>query len=224
MDGKSFSRRTRRRGLLLSGGLALTVAAATLTAASPAQAQYGPYTCASGLVWREAVSGDRVCVSPQWRTKTWEENRLGPSNVQPGGGAYGPDTCKQGFVWRETRPSDHVCVDPRSRADNRLANAHAATGYANPGQLPANGTHASWTQYGSRLAVSPAHLAFQGYEPGRGYHSQMGNYGSSYGSRLVTPQNCRQSSSRTMYVLAVDVTTGTVSNAGRVAVPLCLYP
>ncbi|MER5773802.1 hypothetical protein ABT144_05840 [Streptomyces sp. NPDC002039] len=178
----------------------------------------------NGLVWREAVSSDHVCVSPQWRSKTWEENRIGPSQVQPGGGPYGPDTCKQGFVWRETRPSDHVCVSVQSRTDNRRANGNAYTGYAHPDQLPANGTHAYWTQYGSQLAVSPSHFDFHGWEPARGYQSGMANFGSYYGDRVVTPRECRQSPNRNMYVLAVDETTGIVSNAGRVAVPLCLYP
>ncbi|GGW81153.1 hypothetical protein GCM10010350_77400 [Streptomyces galilaeus] len=224
MGGKFFNCRGRHIRWLFSGSLALAVATATLTVAPTALAQFGPYTCATGLVWREAVNGDAVCVSPQWRSKTWEENRLGPSRVQPGGGPYGPDTCKQGFVWRETRPSDHVCVPPESRTVNRRANTTAYTGYVHPDQLPANGTHAYWTQYGSQLAVRPSHLSFYGWEPGRGYYGQLGNYGSYYGDRVVTPQNCRQGSYRDMYVLAVDETTGVVSNAGRVAVPLCLYP
>lgn len=35
---------------------------------------YGPKTCTSGLVWREAFDGDAVCVSPQRRQQTWQEN------------------------------------------------------------------------------------------------------------------------------------------------------
>jgi hypothetical protein len=35
---------------------------------------YGPKTCVSGLVWREAFDGDAVCVSPARRTETWQEN------------------------------------------------------------------------------------------------------------------------------------------------------
>ncbi len=212
----------RRCGWLLSGGLALAVTTAPLSVTSPAQAQYGPYTCTPGLVWREAVSGDRVCVTPQWRDKTREENRLGPSRVQPGGGPYGPDTCKPGFVWRETRPTDHICVPPQSREDARRGNANAYSGYAHPDQLPKNGTAAWWENTRSQLLVNPAHLSFYGWEPSRGYHRQMGTYGDYYGVRAVTPANCQKSDDRYMYVLAVDAATGIVSNAGRVQVPLCL--
>ncbi|OBK46810.1 hypothetical protein [Mycobacterium sp. 1081908.1] len=35
---------------------------------------YGPKTCVSGLVWREGYDGDAVCVSPQRRQETWQEN------------------------------------------------------------------------------------------------------------------------------------------------------
>jgi hypothetical protein len=28
---------------------------------------YGPDTCVSGMVWREAVPGDQVCVTPERR-------------------------------------------------------------------------------------------------------------------------------------------------------------
>lgn len=212
----------RRCGWLLSGGLALAVTTTPLIGTTSAQAQYGPYTCAPGLVWREAVSGDYVCVTPQWREKTQEENRLGPSLVQPGGGPYGPDTCKPGFVWRETRPSDHVCVHPQVREDVRRGNANAYSGYAHPDQLPKNGTHAWWENATGQLLVHPAHLSFYGWEPGRGYLPRLSNYGDYYGNRAVTPANCQKRDYRYMYVLAVDATTGIVSNAGRVLIPQCL--
>ena len=204
-------------------GLAALVAGMLGTAA-PANAQFGPYTCVYGLVWREAVPNDFVCVNSQWRSKTWQENADGPNNRQPGGGPYGPDTCKQGFVWRETRPTDHVCVRPLSRDQNRRANAGAYTGYAHPDQLPANGTQ-SWWSADSQLFVRPRHLPYYSWEPGRGYRGAFGNFGSfSDNIRAVTQRGCRMSNDRSMYVLAVDETTGVVSNAGRVAVPLCLYP
>lgn len=100
---------------------------------------YGPYTCKQGYVWREAVSGDFVCVSGQTRDETASENVLGPSRRQPGGGAYGPDTCKQGFVWRETRPSDHVCVPPHRRERARVDNELAPYTMAYPPAAPSNG-------------------------------------------------------------------------------------
>lgn len=40
----------------------------------PGGGAYGPKTCTSGLVWREAFDGDAVCVSPRRRQQTWQEN------------------------------------------------------------------------------------------------------------------------------------------------------
>jgi hypothetical protein len=86
---------------------------------------YGPDTCLQGFVWREAWSDDHVCVTPQTRSQTAEDNRLADSRRSPNGGPYGPDTCRQGYVWREAFPGDHVCVPPETRTraveDNRLA-------------------------------------------------------------------------------------------------------
>lgn len=213
----------KKRAATKTASIMLTaLAAGTLAAASSAQAQYGPYTCATGLVWREAVAYDFVCVNPQWRTKTRQETVDSPSHTQ-GPGPYGPDTCKQGYVWRETRPSDHACVVPLSRDQNRRTNRTAYTGYARPEQIPANGTQ-SWWSADSQLIVRPQNLAFYSWEPGRGYHGALRSYGLIYGDRAVTPRGCRMSNDRSMYVLAVDEATGVVSNAGRVAVPLCLYP
>jgi hypothetical protein len=33
-------------------------------------------TCLQGYVWREAVDGDHVCVTPETRTQAAEDNRL----------------------------------------------------------------------------------------------------------------------------------------------------
>ena len=93
---------------------------------------YGPDTCIQGYVWREAVSGDHVCVTPETRDQAAEDNRLAndPSRRSPTGGDYGPDTCVQGYVWREVVPSDHVCVTPETRdqvqRDNALADSRRA--------------------------------------------------------------------------------------------------
>jgi len=85
----------------------------------------GTDTCLQGYVWREAVPGDHVCVTPETRTQAAEDNSLAASHRSPTGGAYGPDTCLQGYVWREAVPGDHVCVTPETRAqaaeDNSLA-------------------------------------------------------------------------------------------------------
>jgi hypothetical protein len=45
----------------------------------PGGGAYGPNTCRSGFVWREAFVGDLVCVTPKIRALVAEENRLGPS-------------------------------------------------------------------------------------------------------------------------------------------------
>jgi hypothetical protein len=82
-------------------------------------------TCRSGFVWREARPQDFICVTPETRAQTAEDNRLAASRRDPNGGPYGPNTCRQGFVWREAFPDDLVCVTPETRAqaaeDNRLA-------------------------------------------------------------------------------------------------------
>jgi hypothetical protein len=89
-----------------------------------------PDTCLQGYVWREAVPGDHVCVTPETRTQAAQDNSLATSRRSPTGGAYGPDTCLQGYVWRGAVPSDHVCVTGETRAqtaeDNNLAASRRA--------------------------------------------------------------------------------------------------
>lgn len=109
----------------------LPLAAAVASAAglvAPAQAQplpYGPDTCIQGFVWREARVGDTVCVTPDVRARTLQENANPSANRQPGGGAYGPDTCASGFVWREAFDGDTICVTPDERAATKADNAAA---------------------------------------------------------------------------------------------------
>jgi hypothetical protein len=84
-------------------------------------------TCVQGFVWREAFSGDHVCVTPQSRQQAASDNSAAASRIQPGGGAYGNDTCLQGFVWREAASDDHVCVTPDIRAQAADDNSQAAS-------------------------------------------------------------------------------------------------
>jgi len=70
---------------------------------------YGPDTCVPGYVWRDAIPGDHVCVTPDRRTAAAHENAIAGSRVNPAG-AYGPNTCVAGFVWREAYSGDVVCV------------------------------------------------------------------------------------------------------------------
>jgi hypothetical protein len=83
--------------------------------------------CRQGYVWREASPADHVCVPPETRTGTAEENQLADTRRSPTGGPYGPDTCVQGYVWRDAFAGDHVCVGVESRdrasTDNGLADS-----------------------------------------------------------------------------------------------------
>lgn len=90
--------------------------------------------CLQGFVWREASPTDRVCVTPQTRTLTAQENALAPSRRSPSGGPYGPNTCLQGYVWREAYPGDVVCVTGDRRAAAASDNAQAAA-RLNPARL-----------------------------------------------------------------------------------------
>jgi hypothetical protein len=98
---------------------------------------YGPDTCIQGYVWREARSGDTVCVTPAVRDRTAQENANPSLNRQPNGGAYGPNTCAQGFVWREAFDGDTICVTPDIRQQTLADNAAAASRkQANQPQAP----------------------------------------------------------------------------------------
>jgi hypothetical protein len=92
-----------------------------LSAPSAANAQdYGPNTCRQGYVWREARAGDVVCVTPQTRTATANDNALAPGRTLPNG------YCRQGYVWREAWGSgDHTCVTPQTRTQARYDNSRA---------------------------------------------------------------------------------------------------
>ncbi len=98
-----------------------------LVSGSALAQDYGPDTCKSGFVWREAYPGDHVCVEPQRRSDAAEDNRLAVSRRSPASGAYGPNTCRAGFVWREARQGDFVCVTPETRAQTSADNQAADT-------------------------------------------------------------------------------------------------
>ncbi len=92
--------------------------------------KYGPDTCQKPYVWREASRKDHVCVTPQVRKQTADQNAQAASHKSPNGGAYGKDTCKQGYVWREAFEGDHVCVAAQVRdqaaEDNKMAKSRKA--------------------------------------------------------------------------------------------------
>lgn len=82
---------------------------------------YGPDTCKDGFVWRDAIPGDHVCVTPDRRSTAASENAIAGSRVDPGG-AYGPNSCVVGFVWREAYPGDVVCVTGERRSQVKQEN------------------------------------------------------------------------------------------------------
>ena len=60
--------------MALATGATLCVAAMTPAAAG----YYGPDTCRSGYVWREAYPGDHVCVRPWVRERAARDNARAP--------------------------------------------------------------------------------------------------------------------------------------------------
>jgi hypothetical protein len=105
---------------------AALMAAAALTPAPVSAQPFGPDTCVSGFVWREAAPGDNVCVTPATRDATAAQNAQAVANRDPNG-AFGSNSCKQGFVWREAFDGDVVCVTPDVRAATKADNAQAAS-------------------------------------------------------------------------------------------------
>ncbi|CAN5634870.1 hypothetical protein BH11ACT6_BH11ACT6_15190 [soil metagenome] len=87
---------------------------------------YGPDTCVSGFVWREARSGDTVCVTPAVRDAVSFQNASPGSNRDPNAGS-GPLSCSQGYVWREAFDGDTICVTPEVRSATLADNAAAAS-------------------------------------------------------------------------------------------------
>ncbi len=102
-------------------------------AATPPQPPlpYGPDTCKQGYVWRDAIPGDHVCVTPQSRAQAAHENAIAGSRVNPTG-PYGPNSCKVGYVWREAYNGDKVCVTGARRAQVRNENLNGPSHRVRP--------------------------------------------------------------------------------------------
>jgi hypothetical protein len=64
-----------------------------------------PGRCVQGFVWREANGSDHVCVTPDVRRMTADDNAHAER-----------ERCVPGHVWREAFAGDHVCVPPQTRA------------------------------------------------------------------------------------------------------------
>jgi hypothetical protein len=86
---------------------------------------YGPDTCKPGFVWRDAVRGDHICVTPERRQKvaddfhTAKSRAPAPSDLciyveDPIACARGQGPCLEGFVPRDV-PGENVivCVDQK---------------------------------------------------------------------------------------------------------------
>ncbi|MGY0064163.1 hypothetical protein ACWY4P_48325 [Streptomyces sp. LZ34] len=213
-------------GLIAAVAL-LTGLVVTGSTAAAADLPYGPYTCATGFVWREAIPADQVCVTPQIRSQTSTENALGPSRREPNGGVYGPDTCKQGYVWRETRPTDHVCVPPASRDQARSDNANAPSRLADPGATPRGGVsvYTSFHQLGGYLYAGGSGLTPGGtvrfYAVGI---NTAGPYslgpltadaaGTLPGWQYVADIRCRSGQTQPATIVVLDQGSGLVTTAG----------
>lgn len=79
----------------------------------------GTDTCANGYVWRDAFSGDHVCVTPAQRQQAADQNAAAAGHTDGGG------QCKTGFVWRNAGPNDKVCVSPADAQAAAEQNANA---------------------------------------------------------------------------------------------------
>lgn len=121
-----LSQRTWRAVAILFAAVAAIVSGLGLTTPAHAAGNYGPDTCLQGWVWREATPTDHVCVTPDTRTQTANDNSQAGARRDPNGGPYGPDTCLQGWVWREAVANDHVCVTTATRSQAASDNSQAA--------------------------------------------------------------------------------------------------
>jgi hypothetical protein len=81
---------------------------------------YGPDTCKTGYVWREAVPTDHVCVTLANRQQAADDNQLAAKRR-----TGTTDTCIPDYVWRAATPTDHVCVTQQVHDQAQSDNAQA---------------------------------------------------------------------------------------------------
>jgi hypothetical protein len=81
--------------------------------------------CPAGFVWRQATASDHVCVTPDQRALTAQQNAMAASRLSQTDHTYGPNTCAPGFVWRAAYDGDAVCVTPAERSAAAAENANA---------------------------------------------------------------------------------------------------
>ncbi|MEN3336471.1 MAG: hypothetical protein V7647_147 [Acidobacteriota bacterium] len=150
-------------------------------AAQPAAGQRPPLPgevrtdggCSPGLIWRQAFTGDHLCVTPAARRIVALDNMSDRPRHRTGFAGVILAECLEGFVWRDARPGDTVCVSPAERAviahDNAVAASRAPLVGALPPAAPASvyrtGGWSPWisrdgVQYRYRWGWDPAVPAF----------------------------------------------------------------
>jgi hypothetical protein len=194
---------------------------------------YGANACLEGWVWRQAIPTDYVCVTPDVRTQTAQDNAAAASRVNPNGGPYGPDTCLNGYVWREAYTNDHVCVLPATRTEAANDNAQAANRVASlnvwannwsPGQdlypnVKINGDHFNYGSVQVAIFDSRDNL-IQGWTTVTAA-ANSGYIGGSWGFDSTVP-DCTPSDppgTTDGYAIAQDMTSGCYS--ARIPVDFC---
>ncbi len=94
---------------------------------------YGVDTCKQGYVWREGISNDHVCVTPDERDRAKQDNAAEAAHrdpvTAPGTNVHmlGRYRCKPGYVPRLISGNDTVCVTPARRARVQQDNAAATS-------------------------------------------------------------------------------------------------
>lgn len=79
-------------------------------------------SCLSGYLFRRATPDDTVCVTPDERALTQQQNA---AHIRAHL-ATATGTCVEGYVWREAVPGDRICVTPEERTTaQRLNELHS---------------------------------------------------------------------------------------------------
>lgn len=223
----------QRRAVGWRRAVGLVVAVLGMTAlavvVAPQAGAAAPGTCKSGFVWREAVGGDLVCVTPTSRQTARDENVLGPSRTVPGS-----VFCRSGFVWRESRPSDLVCVPPTARDRVLQENYRALENVVDPYSLGRTMNVNVWTRsdqlykyvVGSASGLSPnGRVEFwaNGIVAGRlawiGATTTDG--AGNFPSRDLRQVSCSWNGPSPVHVVALDVRSGRISTAGSTTAYRC---
>lgn len=225
----------RRMLCLAVGAIALTAGMTTGTAAldvaQPTASAAAGNVCKSGFVWREAVPGDLVCVTPASRQTARNETDAGPGLTVPGS-----TSCRSGSVWRESRPSDLVCVPFSSGARDRVlqenyrALENVVDPYAAGRTMSVGVTTRSDSLYryvvGDATGLSPnGRVEFwaNGIVAGRlawiGASTTDGN--GNFSRRDLRQVACSVNGPSPVNVVALDVRSGRISTAGSTTAYRC---